>query len=134
MKSSLTPIVTGQPGSSDHKFLVEKLLRSSHKAEAEHWLKESQASQRRTLGVFKGAKRSLEVVKELYAAGAVKIFAVDIKTLPNGSQRTDKLVMELPADTKLRNAIFRWCKQQGDKAGYSPETDAGEKHMYLLLA
>ncbi len=123
-----------QPGSSDHLHLIERLLRSSHKAEAERWLNESQAARQRTLGPFKGTKQSLEIVKELYAAGAVKILAVDIKARPNGSQHTEKLVMELPADTKLRNAIFRWCKEQGDKAGYSPETDAGEKHMYLLLA
>jgi hypothetical protein len=73
-------------------------------------------------------------VKELYAAGAVKVMAVDIKTTPTGSQRTEKLVIELPSDAKLRVAIFRWCKRQGAKAGYSPEHDAGEKHLYLVLA
>lgn len=122
------------PGSGDHLHLIAKLLHSPHKAEAKNWLDGSQPSCQRTIGLFKGAHRSLKVVKELYEAGAVKIFAVDIKTQPNGSQRTNKLVMELPADTKLRDAIFRWCKKQGDKAGYSPESDAGEKHMYLLLA
>jgi hypothetical protein len=76
----------------------------------------------------------VNLVRELYTAGAVKVIAVDIKSKPNGSQRTEKLVMELPSDTKLRASIFRWCKRQGAKAGYSPQHDAGEKHLYLLLA
>jgi hypothetical protein len=73
-------------------------------------------------------------VEELYAAGAVKVIAVEIKSKPTGSQWTEKLVMELPSDAKLRESIFRWCKRQGAKAGYSPEHDGGEKHLYLLLA
>jgi hypothetical protein len=86
------------------------------------------------LGQFKGARPSANLVKELYAAGAVKVFAVDIKSNPTGSQRTEKLVMELPSDAKLRAAIFRWCKRQGARVGHSPKNDAGEKHLYVLLA
>jgi hypothetical protein len=119
---------------SDHTHFLAKLLRSRRKAEALRWLLGSQPARRRALGRFKGAKPSANLVRELYAAGAVKVFAVEIKSEPTGTQRTEKLVMELPSDAKLRESIFRWCKRQGAKVGYSPEKDGGEKHLYLLLA
>ena len=119
---------------SDHTHLVAKLLRSRHKSEALRWLLGSQPSKRRALGGFRGAKPSVNLVRGLYTAGAVKVFAVEIKSGPTGSQRTEKLVLELPTDAKLRASIFRWCKRQGAKVGYSPENDGGEKHLYLLLA
>ena len=119
---------------SDHTQLIAKLLRSRRKAEALRWLLGSQPSKRRALEGFKGAKPSVNLVRGLYTTGAVKVFAVEIKSEPTGSQRTEKLVMELPSDPKLRASIFRWCKRQGAKAGYSPEHDGGEKHLYLLLA
>ena len=119
---------------NDHVHFVRKLLQSRRKAEALRWLLGSQASRRRTLGGFTGAKSSANLVRELYATGAVKVIAVEIKSKPTGSQWTEKLVMELPSDPKLRESIFRWCKRQGAKVGYSPETDGGEKHLYLLLA
>ena len=119
---------------NDHTNLVAKLLRSRHKAEALRWLLASQPSKRRVLGGFRGAKPSVNLVRGLYTTGAVKVFAVEIKSEPTGGQRTEKLVMELPSDAKLRASIFRWCKRQGAKVGYSPEIDGGEKHLYLLLA
>ena len=120
--------------SNDHSHLIAKLLRSRHKAEALRWLLGSQPSQRRALGAFRGAKPSVNLVRGLYTTGAVKVFAVEIKSEPTGRQRTEKLVMELPSDMQLRESIFRWCKRQGAKVGYSPEIDGGEKHLYLLLA
>jgi hypothetical protein len=132
MKSCSTN--TSHEKNGDHVHFVQKLLRSRRKAEALRWLLGSQASRRRALGGFTGAKSSANLVRELYAAGAVKVIAVEIKSKPTGSQWTEKLVMELPSDAKLRESIFRWCKRQGAKAGYSPEHDGGEKHLYLLLA
>ena len=122
------------PENSDHTHFVAKLLRSRRKAEALRWLLGSQPSQRRALGGFRGAKPSVNLVRGLYTTGAVKVFAVEIKSEPTGSQRTEKLVMELPSDAKLRASIYRWCKRQGAKVGYSPEIDGGETHLYLLLA
>jgi hypothetical protein len=132
MKSCSTN--TSHEKNGDHVNLVQKLLQSRRKAEALRWLLGSQPSRRRALGGFTGAKSSANLVKELYAEGAVKVIAVEIKSKPTGSQWTEKLVMELPSDMKLRESIFRWCKRQGAKAGYSPEHDGGEKHLYLLLA
>src|SRR3984957_14603168 len=125
----------GSPtNNSDHTHLITRLLRSRHKAEALRWLLASQPSHRRSLGGFRGAKPSVNLVRGLYTTGAVKVFAVEIKSEPSGSQRTEKLVMELPSDPKLRASIFRWCRRQGSKVGYSPEIDGGEKYLYLLLA
>ena len=113
------------PENSDHTHFVAKLLRSRRKAEALRWLLGSQPSRRRALGGFRGAKPSVNLVRGLYTTGAVKVFAVEIKSEPTGSQRTEKLVMELPSDAKLRESIFRWCKRQGAKVGDSPEHDGG---------
>ncbi len=134
MKPDHDTINDSRPENSDHTYFVAKLLRSRRKAEALRWLLGSQPARRRALGRFKGAKPSANLVRELYAAGAVKVIAVEIKSKPTGSQWTEKLVMELPSDAKLRESIFLWCKRQGAKAGYSPEHDGGEKHLYLLLA
>ena len=132
MKSCSTN--TSHEKNGDHVHFVQKLLQSRRKAEALRWLLGSQPSRRRALGGFTGAKSSAKLVEELYATGAVKVIAVEIKSKPTGSQWTEKLLMELPSDAKLRESIFRWCKRQGAKAGYSPEHDGGEKHLYLLLA
>jgi hypothetical protein len=119
---------------SDHFRFVASLLRSRRKAEALNWLSGSSPSQRRSLGKFRGAKPSVKLVEKLNSLGARKVIAVDIKTQPTGSQRTEKLILELPTETPARTAIFRWCKRQGGKVGYSPEQDGGETHLYLLLA
>ncbi len=134
MKSDPDPVDSGRQQNTDHTYLIAKLLHSRRKREALRWLSGGQPSRRRALGRFKGAKPSMNLVRELYAAGAVKVIAVDIKSKPTGSQRAEKLVIELPSAAKLRATIFRWCKRQGSKAGYSPQHDAGEKHLYLLLA
>jgi hypothetical protein len=134
MNPNPDPHETANKEIEEHNFFIAKLLRSRRKAEALHWLMGSQGTRRRALGDFKGAGPSVNLVKELYAAGAVKVIAADIKSKSTGSQRTEKLVMELPSDAKLRAAIFRWCKGQGAKVGYSPEHDTGGKHLYLLLA
>ncbi len=134
MKPEPATFNAGHPENSDHVYLVAKLLRSRRKAEASRWLLGSQPTRRRALGEFKGAKPSINLVKELYEAGALKVMAVDIKSEATGSERTEKLVLELPSDAKLRAAIFRWCKRQGARVGHSPKNDTGEKHLYLLLA
>ena len=132
MKSCSTN--TSHEKNGDHVHFVQKLLQSRRKAEALRWLLGSLPSRRRALGGFTGAKSSANLVRELYATGAVKVIAVEIKSKPTGSQWTEKLLMELPSDANLRASIFRWCKRQGAKVGYSPEIDSGEKHLYLLLA
>lgn len=119
---------------TDHTRFIAKLLRSRRKAEAGRWLSGSSFTQRRALGEFRGVKPSVVLVEKLYALGAEKVIAVDIKTNPNGSQRTEKLILRLPSDARARGAIFKWCNRRGGKVGYSPERDNGEEHLYLLLA
>jgi hypothetical protein len=112
---------------------IQKLLRSRRKAEALKWLSASRLERRRTLGVFKGAKPSIKWVKELYAAGATKVIAADIKTDAGENQHSDKIVVVLPKDEKLRTTIFQWCERQGDKIGYLPDLDRSESHMYVYI-
>jgi hypothetical protein len=118
----------------EHLQLVSKLLRSRLKGEALRWLSGSEATKRRSLGDFRGAKSSVQLVNELYEAGAKKVIAVEIKTTPSGSQRTEKLILELPSETGKRASVFKWCKRHRSQIGYSPEQDGGEQCMYILLA
>jgi hypothetical protein len=112
---------------------LQKLLRSRRKAEALNWLSASCLGRRRTIGVFKGAKPSIKWVKELYSAGAAEVIAADIKTNAGGNQHSDKIVVVLPKDEKLRTTVFQWCERQGDKVGYLPDLDRGEPQMYVYI-
>jgi hypothetical protein len=121
------------PESLELTQFIQKLLRSRRKTEALNWLSASCLGRRRTIGVFKGAKPSIKWVMELYSAGAAKVIAADIKTNAGGNQHSDKIVVILPKDEKLRATVFEWCEQQGDKLGYLPDLDRGEPHMYVYI-
>jgi len=123
-----------KPASIEHEQLIRRLLSDPKKAEALKWLKGSSTIDERTIGAFKTNRASIEFVTEIYRAGALEIIAVHIKKiLRRNSYRTGKLVVKLPQDAKSRNAIFNWCRQQGDSLGFSPDPDCGESHLFLLL-
>jgi serine/threonine-protein kinase RIO1 len=119
---------------SEHERLISRLLSDRKKAEVLKWLKGGSSEDKRIVGGCKTNRESIRFVKEIYDAGAIKIFAVQIhKKRGSDSHRTGKLVAELPQDAKARKAIFAWCKKQGDSLGFSPEPDRDESHLFLLL-
>ncbi|MGH7977226.1 MAG: hypothetical protein ACREDS_15880 [Limisphaerales bacterium] len=119
---------------SEHGQLIQRLLRSRKKAEALKWLKGGSADDERTIGACKTNRASIKFVKEIYAAGATEIIAVQIRKIPRQKKhRAAKLVVKLSSDVKSRKAIFHWCEQQGDSLGFSPDEDRGESHLFLLL-
>ena len=119
---------------TEHEQLIRRLLSDRKKAEALKWLKGGGSEDKRLVGGCKTNRESIRFVKEIYDAGAIKIFAVQIhKKRGSDNHRTGKLVVELPQDAKARKAIFAWCKKQGDSLGFSPDPDRGESHLFLLL-
>ena len=117
-----------------HEKLIHRLLSDPTKVEAQDWLKSEGAGKSRTVGACETNQDSLEFVQEIYDLGALEIVAVSVHAKPNSTgERTGKLVVTLPHEAKQRRAIFDWCKRQGDSLGFTPDTDHGESHLFLLL-
>src|SRR6202521_5119934 len=122
------------PFGSEHDKLIERLLLDPHKREAIEWLKGGTLDERRIVGAFETGKDSIGFVQEIYDLGAEKIVAIQIHAAKNGiGQRTGKLVVTLPTSSDARRAIFDWCRRQGESLGFSPDSDRGESHLFLLL-
>jgi len=119
---------------AEHDQLIARLLKDSAKMEAGEWIESGGDEQGRTIGSCKTKQDSLNLIQEIYRAGAVKVIAVNIQRRPKSSgEHVGKLVVELPQDSNRRKTIFEWCKGQGESLGYSPEIDQGESHLFLLL-
>jgi hypothetical protein len=117
-----------------HEGLIRRLLGQRKKTEALTWLKGGSRDEERIVGGGKTNRASIRLIKEIYGAGAVEIYAVQIrKQRGQNRHRTGKLVVKLPPDKKLRQTIFNWCRQQGDTLGFSPDLDRGESHLFLLF-
>lgn len=119
---------------SEHEQLIQRLLSDPAKMEAMDWLKNARPDESRTVGACETSQQSIEFVQQIYALGTLEILAVNIHPHPNGAgERTGKLVVNLPQNPEQRSAIFEWCRHQGDSLGFTPESDQGERHLFLLL-
>jgi len=120
--------------SRKHDALIARLLNDPEKQEALGWVKNHGPDDERTVGGCKTNPASIQFVQEIYNLGALQIFAINIRPNRNGKgQYTGKLVVQLPSEAEPREALFNWCKRQGDSLGFSPDPDRGESHLYLLL-
>ena len=126
--------MTASSNNIEHEQLIRRLLGDRKKKEVLEWLKGSSSEDKRLVGSCKTNRDSISFVEEIYAAGALEVLAVHIrKILKRSGHRTGKLVVKLPSDAKVRAAIFDWCTRQGDSLGFSPSSDRGETHLFLLL-
>ena len=115
----------------EHERLIQRLLSDPNKKDAFTWLKSDAL---RTIGSGKTNQASIDYLEQIRRLGALEIVAVRIHSKPNAKgERSGKLVVRLPIEQSSRDAIFEWCKRQGDSLGFSPETDRGESHLFLLL-
>ncbi len=119
---------------NEHEQLVARLLNDSGSHEVVSWLSRGSPNEGRTVGRFASSDESLKFVKSLYELGALEILAVQIERhFESKTQHTGKLVIKLPTGLDTRQAIFDWCRQQGESLGFSPDPDRGETHLFLLL-
>lgn len=118
-----------------HNALVARMLRDRRKKEALEWLKGSTPDDVRLIGNCETPQASIALVKSLYALRAMEVIAVHIRTArkPTKCKRTGKLVVTLPENPEERLALLGWCEAQGESLGYTPESDHGESHLFLLL-
>ena len=72
----------------------------------------------------------MQLVEELYAAGAVEVLAVEIDRYEEG-ENSGKLVIELSQIAQDREMVLDIAGKIAESQGFDRETDNGQK-IYLL--
>ena len=109
-----------------------QFLNSFTTREAQSWLEESTVEDFRSLSEHETTEESLALVKELYAAGATTVLAVEINEYEWG-QNSGRLVIELPMDSSSRAAVLQIVNDIGRSQGFDPEHDIGQSHVFAML-
>ena len=123
--------------------LCETILAGKNAMEAREWL---QTVRKRgfalvTLGELSSTEESLALVNKAYAAGAVRVTAVEVVEYPafgsqnkgKLSQNTGKLVIELPDDEPERADALAWAGAIAEEQGFDAETDTGQRYVFVML-
>ena len=110
--------------------LIAKLLRKrKDKFEALAWLKGGTAQSKRYLAELTN-HQSVRLIKRAYDAGVVEVWAVGFaRNAPYES--IYRLVITLPEDRVKRKATFKWANEQIERQGFEPESDYGQRHLYI---
>lgn len=111
---------------------IQRLLRLQNTKEAREWLEGSTRVSPRTLGEDGSTTISKQLVEEIYAAGAVQVWAVEIDSYDKG-ENTGKLVIELPKDARDREMILRIIAKVAESQGFEPEPDMGQCFVFVML-
>ena len=107
----------------------QKFLNDPASREARDWLKSGTGN---TLGELDSAEESLAIVDNAYAAGAIKVIAVEIDNYGE-FQNTGKLIIELPKAAEKRASVFAWAAPIAESQGYDGEEDEGQPYLFLML-
>ncbi|MGB8917503.1 MAG: hypothetical protein WCC89_11630 [Candidatus Sulfotelmatobacter sp.] len=120
-----------EPGSGARQDpFCRKLLDTKTHQEALAWVKESKNHDVRAIGE-QSPEESLNIVERLYQEGSERVWVVDLEIYPNEGQSTNKLVIELPTDPKLRRKIFLLEARVAASGGFDPVSDDGQHYMFL---
>jgi len=117
-----------RPPKRDNDNFCRAILSSGNATEAREWFK----SGRCFLGEDHRAENSIEFVKSLYEAGAVKVWVLDISVDELG-QNSGRLIVEMPKECQLRERVFAICDEVARDSGYDPECDCGQEFRLLML-
>lgn len=115
------------------------LVQAPNAAEALAWLGEATDPEERTISGGDGSEtawlsgEATDIVKELYAFGAVCVTAVKIEGYVEGAthQDTSTLIVELPQDTAKRTQLFAWGAGFARGTGWGQAADEGQKHLLV---
>ena len=107
----------------------KKLLAEGNPAELRDWLK----SGSNTLGELTTNAESLKLANEIYQAGAIHVYAIEIDKYPHGSENTGKLVIELPKDNGSRNKVINWAARIAHDQGFDAYSDVGQQYIFVML-
>lgn len=116
----------------------ESLISTPNAKEARQWLR---TGRKRgfalvTLGELDSSEESLALVEEGYAAGAVRVTAVEIEDYPDimgGMQTSKRLVVTLPDAPAKRAKALAWAGKIAEDHGFDAETDIGQQYVFLFL-
>jgi hypothetical protein len=106
------------------------LIENTESAEVLPWLQDN--SKPRSLGVLGGTEESIEFIQEVFDAGAVQVFAVEIDD-EGDFENTGKLCIELPDDPNLRQRVLDWTGEIAREQGFEQELDIGQKYVFVML-
>jgi hypothetical protein len=117
-----------------HRVFVASLLAGRNRREARGWLQADDRS-KRSLGRFKRPAEAMKFVTQLYEAGALEVMLPDVYRNKRGDRFADGMLVKLPKASQQRKAIRAKCAdlQKKNLGAFSPDKDAGESHLYLLL-
>jgi hypothetical protein len=105
------------------------LLQRPNRQEALSWVCDTSWT-KRSIGEL-SHEHSVEVVKDLYGRGAVKVVAVDLPEDVAVSEFCDTLVVVLPDDVHRRNRVLELCSCHALDEGFGPIDDEGQKTVFL---
>ncbi len=117
----------------EHERFVQELLANPNKAEAHSWLDESSDESFRNIGVLESNEKSLDLIQEIYRAGAVEVIAVEIDKYPDGGENTGKLVIVMPEGPEERRRVLEWCSKISEEQGFATHEDFGQRHEFIML-
>lgn len=117
---------------AENDDFCETLIGGEHVCEAKKWFAKRPEGTARTLGELRTTEESVAEVDELYRAGAVKVTLVDIDYYDE-DENTGKLVVTLPKDLQARAKVLAWCAKWARATGYDPETDIGQKYVFVMM-
>jgi hypothetical protein len=117
----------------EHDEFIRKLLDNPDKAEAYSWLDECSDDSFRNVGELESNEKSLDLIREIYDAGAVEVIAVEIDKYPDGGENTGKLVIALPEEPEERKRVLEWCSKVSEAQGFAPHEDFGQTHEFVML-
>jgi len=113
----------------------ESLISTPNAKEASAWLR-SGRNRGFILGKLESTEESLALVEDGYAAGAVRVTAVEIEDYPEiagGSQSSRSLVVTLPDAPAKRAKALAWTGKIAEEQGFGAETDIGLRYVFLFF-
>jgi hypothetical protein len=111
---------------------VQQFIGAPETKEALDWLGGATRKKPRTLGEDETTADSIQLVEELYAAGAVEVLAVEIVRYDEG-ENSGKLVIELPQTAQDREMVLDIAGKIAESGGFDRETDDGQRYVFLML-
>jgi hypothetical protein len=113
----------------------ESLISTPNAKEARAWLRGGR-KQGFTLGKLESTEESLALVEDGYAAGAVRVTAVEIEDYSDmgGYQTSKRVVVTLPDEpAKKRARALAWAGKVANEQGFDGEPDIGQRYVFLFF-
>lgn len=111
--------------------ICERALNADGSIDALVWFKDPYGGPKR-LGEW-STDQGLAFAHALEALGAKWIVVVGVRKIegPEPFESAEGLVVALPEDAHRRRALFRLYAKQVRSEGYAPQTDTGQKYLFL---